>query len=167
MDVHNKYIKFLLGFIVKYNENSYWKMRNIVVNSNSHVPYIIRLFYLLRIKRMDAFNNASTGTNLGCGAYFASPPILPHHLNGIIISPYANLGRNVKIYQQVTIAQDRNNRSAIIGDNVIIGAGVKIIGNVKIGNNVVIGANAVVVKDIPDNCTVVGVPARIIKVSNQ
>jgi len=56
----------------------------------------------------------------------------------------------------------KNGKSAIIGDNVLIGAGVKILGGVNIGNNVKIGANAVVVKDIPDNCTAVGIPARIV-----
>lgn len=51
----------------------------------------------------------------------------------------------------------------MIGDNVVIASGAKILGDVHIGNNVIIGANAVVVKDVPDNCTVVGVPAYIIK----
>jgi serine O-acetyltransferase len=51
----------------------------------------------------------------------------------------------------------------IIGDNVEICAGARILGLVRIGNNVIIGANAVVVKDVPDNCVVAGVPARIIK----
>lgn len=50
-----------------------------------------------------------------------------------------------------------------IGDNVVVYAGAKIIGGVHIGNNVIIGANAVVTKDVPDNCVVAGVPARIIK----
>lgn len=51
----------------------------------------------------------------------------------------------------------------VIGDDVIINAGARILGPVKIGNNVIIGANAVVVKDVPDNCVVAGVPARIIR----
>lgn len=88
---------------------------------------------------------------------------MEHGLNGIIISHYAKIGKNCTIFQQVTIAQDSENKSATIGDNCIIGAGAKIIGNVTIGNNVVIGANAVVTKDIPSNSTAVGSPARIIK----
>lgn len=51
----------------------------------------------------------------------------------------------------------------VIGDDVEINAGARIIGPVRIGNNVIIGANAVVVKDVPDNCVVAGIPARIIK----
>lgn len=73
-----------------------------------------------------------------------------------------SIGNNVWINQQVTIGY--NGASApMIGDNVVIYAGAKIIGGVHIGNNVTVGANAVVTKDIPDNCVVAGVPARIIK----
>ena len=153
---------FVLGLVQHYNDKSYWKMREEVVNPYSRKCTLVRLWYLYRIKRSDAFANASMGTNLSSGAQFASKPILPHHLNGIIISHYAKIGKNCTIYQQVTIAQDENNMAATIGDNVIIGAGAKIIGNVKIGDNVKIGANAVVTKDIPSNSTAVGVPARII-----
>lgn len=92
---------------------------------------------------------------------------LEHGGNGIIIHNNAVIGDNVKIFQQVTIGVNigknyNNGKCAVIGDNVVIGAGARILGNVKIGNNVKIGANAVVLKDIPDNCTAVGVPARII-----
>ncbi len=58
---------------------------------------------------------------------------------------------------------ERNGKGGpTIGDNVVIGAGACILGEIKIGNNVNIGANAVVLTDIPDNCTVVGVPGKII-----
>ena len=153
---------FILGLIQHYNHDTYWKMRQEVVNPESKKCTLIKLWYLYRIKRSDAFNNASMGTNINSGAQFAEPPHLPHHLNGIIISHYAKIGKNCTIHQQVTIAQDENDKAATIGDNVFIGAGAKIIGNVTIGDNVKIGANAVVIKDIPSNCTAVGVPARII-----
>jgi serine O-acetyltransferase len=71
----------------------------------------------------------------------------------------------VTIYQNVTLGAKSNGggyASPTIGDNVMIGAGVAILGNVNIGNNVLIGANAVVVSDVPDNCTVVGIPAKIV-----
>lgn len=112
---------------------------------------------------MDAFNNASMGTNLNRGAVFEDTPKLPHGLNGIIVSYYAHIGKNCTIRQQVTIAQNDQNKAPYIKDNVVIGAGAKLICDIVIGNNVIIGANAVVVKDVPDNCVVGGVPAKIIK----
>jgi serine O-acetyltransferase len=162
VNINNYFVRKMLNIIQHYNHENYWKMRKEVINSNSKLPLVIRYYYLLRIKKMDAYNNASMGTDMGQGAYFETPPILFHGLNGIVISHYAIVGKNCTILQQVTISQGEGKTSANIGDNCFIGAGAKIIGNVHIGDNVKIGANTVVVKDIPDNCTVVGVPARII-----
>ena len=129
---------------------------------------IKQYFYLFRIKRMDAFNNASMGTDIGFGAYFETPPHLQHGLNGIIVSHYAHIGKDAWIAQQVTIGQAIDeNVAPTLGDNVVIGAGAKIIGNVRIGNNVTIGANAVVVNDMPDNCICGGIPARVIKMKEK
>lgn len=129
---------------------------------------IKQYFYLFRIKRMDAFNNASMGTDIGFGAHFETPPHLQHGLNGIIVSHYAHIGKDAWIAQQVTIGQAINeNVAPTLGDNVVIGAGAKIIGNVRIGNNVTIGANAVVVNDMPDNCICGGIPARVIKMKEK
>lgn len=161
MNTNSKYIKIIMGLVQHYNDDKYWKMREVVINPNNKNIFL-KLYYLFKVKRSDAFNNASMGTNLNYGAIFESRPNLPHHLNGIIISPRAKIGKNCTIYQQVTIGQNEFGDAPTVGNNVTIGAGAKIIGKVKIGNNVKIGANAVVVKDIPDNSTAVGVPARII-----
>ena len=85
------------------------------------------------------------GTDIGFGAHFETPPHLQHGLNGIIVSHYAKIGKDVWIAQQVTIGQAIDeNVAPTIGDNVIIGDGAKVIGDIRIGNNVTIGANAVV-----------------------
>lgn len=104
------------------------------------------------------------GTDLFRGALFATPPRLPHGLNGIIINPYSIVGTNCTIYHQVTLGDDGKyyKNAPIIGDNVTIGPGAKILGKVKIGNNTTIGANAVVVEDVPDDALVVAHKARII-----
>ena len=91
---------------------------------------------------------------------------IPHPI-GIVINGKAKIGNYCTIMQQVTIGNKLNdNKVPIIGDNVFIGAGVKILGDIKIGNNVIIGANAVVTKNIPDNCIVAGIPAKVIKNAN-
>lgn len=87
------------------------------------------------------------------------------HYNCIIIAQESVIGSNCSIHQGVTIGRCFNGQNAgcpVIGDNVVIFAGAKIIGKVRIGNNAVIGANAVVVKDVPDNCVVAGMPAKVI-----
>ena len=88
---------------------------------------------------------------------------MPHGINGIIIHPSAVIGANVTIMHQVTIGSRDIDESAVIGDDVFIGAGAKILGKIVIGNGAKIGANAVVIKDVPANATVVGVPGRIIE----
>ncbi len=100
------------------------------------------------------------GSWIGQNSTFKNTPVFPHGIYGIFISGGAVIGRNVVIYQQVTIGSNtlKGNPhfgSPTIGDNVLIGAGAKIIGKVSVGNNVRIGANAVVVRDVPDNCVVV------------
>lgn len=83
---------------------------------------------------------------------------------GVVIHARAVIGNNCLIGQNVTIGGKSGwHEVPIIGDNVEISAGARILGPVRIGNNVIIGANAVVVKDVPDNCIVAGIPAKIIK----
>lgn len=74
-----------------------------------------------------------------------------------------SIGRDAWIYQQVTIGYTNATDRPILWDNVTVYAAAVVIGRVKVGNNSKINANAVVVKDVPDNCTAVGVPAHIVK----
>lgn len=96
------------------------------------------------------------GTKVGGGLFF------PHY--GCQIIHYAAcLGKNVQIYQGVTIGTIRGRGAAPrIGNNVVLFSGAKIIGDVTIGDNCVVGAGAVVTKDVPSGCVVAGVPAKIL-----
>lgn len=78
-----------------------------------------------------------------------------------------SVGKNCWINQQVTIGWEQQGRPVIL-DNVRLGAGAKVIGKVVVGNNSIVGANAVIVKNVPDNCTVVGVyPVYIVRRNGQ
>ena len=88
------------------------------------------------------------------------------HGEGVVIGETAIIGDDVIIYQQATLGgtgKEQGKRHPTVKNNVIIGAGAKILGNITIGNHVRIGAGSVVVNDVPDNCTVVGIPGRIVK----
>lgn len=155
------YEKFLKNFVQHYNHKTYWKNREKVIDPDCKYPKLYKLWLLFRIKKSDAFNNASMGTHLNYGAKFKTPPEFPHGIYGIIVSHNACIGENCRIFHQVTIGE--NDKGApIIGDNCLIGAGAKIIGKIKIGNNVKIGANCIVAVDVPDNATVVMEKPRIL-----
>lgn len=83
------------------------------------------------------------------------------HLQNITIGEGVKFGEGCTIFQGVTLGQNKG-KYPIVGDNVIIYAGAKVVGGVVVGDNAIIGANAVVVKDVPNNTIVGGVPAKVI-----
>lgn len=106
-----------------------------------------------------------TGIEIHPGAKIG-PGFFIDHGMGVVIGETAEIGENVTIYQDVTLGgtgMQRGKRHPTIGNNVVIGAGAKVLGNITIGNNVKIGAGSVVVHSVPDNSTVVGVPAEIVR----
>ncbi len=152
--------RFFRCIVQHYNHEKYWKYRSIVIDpkQGSKLGDMYRLWY---IKRSDAFNNASMGTHRNYGAKFATPPKLPHGLNGIVVSHNAIIGRNCRIYHQVTIGEGKGG-APTIGDDVLIGAGAKIIGNVHIGNRAKIGIGCIVMQSVPEDCIVVPEDPRFI-----
>ena len=88
------------------------------------------------------------------------------HATGVVIGETAEIGDDVCIYQNVTlggVSTNKGKRHPTIGNRVVVGAGAIILGNIKVGDDVRVGAGSVVVKDVPPDCTVVGVPGRIVK----
>ena len=110
-----------------------------------------------------------TGIEIHPGAVIGDNFFIDHG-NGVIIGDTAVVGNNVTLYQGVTLGgtgKEHGKRHPTIGDNVMISAGAKIIGSFKIGENSKIGAGSVVIEEVPPNCTVVGVPGRIVRRNNQ
>ena len=106
-----------------------------------------------------------TGIEIHPGAAIGNGLFIDHGM-GVVIGETSVIGNNVTLYQGVTLGgtgKEKGKRHPTIGSNVVIGAGAKVLGNITIGDNSYIGANAVVIKDVPYNSTVVGVPGRVTK----
>ncbi len=88
------------------------------------------------------------------------------HPTGVIINSSVKGGKNIAIESGVVIGEEKSGFPEL-GDNIFVGSGAKIIGDLTIGNNVKVGANAVVVKSIPNDVTVVGVPARVLRAAKE
>lgn len=87
------------------------------------------------------------------------------HGAGIVIGETAEIGDDVTIYQGVTLGgtgKESGKRHPTIGNNVVISTGAKVLGSFRIGDNVKIGAGSVVLREVPDNCTVVGIPGKVV-----
>ncbi|MDP2928687.1 MAG: serine O-acetyltransferase EpsC [Candidatus Omnitrophota bacterium] len=127
----------------------------------SHALYRIRVPFLSRwISQVGRF---FTGIEIHPGATIGNGLFIDHGM-GVVIGETTIIGDNVTLYQGVTLGgtgKEKGKRHPTVGNNVVVGAGAKVLGNIKIGDNSYIGSNAVVIKDVPDNSTVVGVPGRI------
>jgi serine O-acetyltransferase len=106
-------------------------------------------------------NPILTHAVIGRGADFGPGLVILHSI-GLVINTGVRGGSKIVLENGVTIGAEKG-RAPVLGDNIYVGSGARIIGGVRVGNNVRIGANAVVVKDIPDDSTAVGIPAKVIK----
>jgi serine O-acetyltransferase len=105
-----------------------------------------------------------TGIEIHPGAVIGQGVFIDHGM-GVVIGETAIVGDYALIYQGVTLGgtgKESGKRHPTLGENVVVGAGAKVLGNIQLGNNVRIGAGSVVLRDVPSNCTVVGIPGRII-----
>ena len=110
-----------------------------------------------------------TGIEIHPGAQIGEGLFIDHG-NGVIIGETTIIGNNVTLYQGVTLGgtgKEHGKRHPTIEDNVMISAGAKVLGSFTVGRNSKIGAGSVVLEEVPPNCTVVGVPGRIVKRDNE
>lgn len=103
-----------------------------------------------------------TGIEIHPGATIGNGLFIDHGM-GVVIGETTIIGDNCTIYQNVTLGgtgKQTGKRHPTLGNNCFIGAGARVLGNITLGNNVKVGANSVILKDVQDNTTAVGVPAR-------
>jgi len=142
---------------------SFWA---VLMHRIAHFFYIHHWFLLARI--ISQISRFFTGIEIHPGAKIGERLFIDHGM-GVVIGETTEIGNDVLIYQGATLGgtgKDKGKRHPTIGNNVMISAGAKILGPIRIGDNCKIGAGAVVLKDVPPNCTVVGVPGRIVKKDN-
>lgn len=110
-----------------------------------------------------------TGIEIHPGATIGRRLVIDHGM-GIVVGETAEIGDDVLLYQCVTLGgtgKEKGKRHPTIGNNVMVGSGAKVLGPFKVGDNARIAANAVVLNEVPDNCTAVGVPAQIVRMSGK
>lgn len=141
----------------------YSGMHAIILYRIAHALFVLRIPLIPRaISQIGRF---LTGIEIHPGAKIGKGLFIDHGM-GIVIGETTIIGDNVLLYQGVTLGgtgKEKGKRHPTVGNSVVIGAGAKILGNITLGDNSYIGANAVVIRDVPKNATVVGIPGRITK----
>lgn len=133
----------------------------------AHVLYKARLLFIARV--ISQLGKLLTGVEIHPAAKIGSGFFIDHG-TGIVIGETTEIGDNVTIYQGVTLGgtgKDKGKRHPTIEDNVVVCAGAKVLGPITIGKNSKIGAGAVVLREVPPNCTAVGIPARVVVKNNK
>ena len=131
--------------------------------------HVARRLLFLRVpllpRLISQFSRFLTGIEIHPGAKIGRGLFIDHGM-GVVIGETSILGNNVILFQGVTLGgtgKETGKRHPTIGNNVVIGTGAKVLGDITLGDSSYVGANAVVIKDVPPNSTVVGVPGRITK----
>ena len=138
----------------------------IIFHKMAHWLHNHRLKLLARL--VSQFSRFLTGIEIHPAAKVGKRLFIDHGM-GVVIGETTEIGDNVTIYQGATLGgtgKEQGKRHPTIGDGVVISTGAKILGPFKVGDNSKIGAGAVVLKEVPPNCTVVGIPGRIVRKDN-
>jgi len=128
----------------------------------AHTFYKRKLFFIARV--ISQISRFFTGIEIHPGAKIGRRFFIDHGM-GVVIGETCEIGDNVTVYQGVTLGgtgKEKGKRHPTIKDNVLIATGAKVLGSITIGENSKIGAGSVVLKDVPPNSTVVGIPGRIV-----
>lgn len=132
-----------------------------------HIPahFLYRHGFKLLARLISQTARFLTGIEIHPGATIGHRFFIDHGM-AVVIGETTEIGDDVTLYQGVTLGgtgKDTGKRHPTIGDRVVISSGAKVLGPFKVGNDVKIGAGSVVLKEVPDGCTVVGIPGTIVK----
>jgi len=139
----------------------------IIFHRISHWLWNHKLFFLARLNSQLARH--CTGIEIHPGAKIGRRLVIDHGM-GIVIGETAEIGDDCLIYHGVTLGgtgKDQGKRHPTIGNNVMISTGAKVLGPFKVGDNSRIAANAVVLREVPENATAVGIPAKIVRIAGE
>lgn len=136
-----------------------------------HALWLHRLAHKLWLRKLPLLprlishlNRLITGIEIHPGASIGEGVFIDHGM-GVVIGETSEIGDNVTMYQGVTLGgtgKEKGKRHPTVGRNVVIAAGAKVLGPITIGDNSKVGAGAVVIRDVPPNCTVVGIPGKVV-----
>ncbi|MBP3038123.1 serine O-acetyltransferase [Bacillaceae bacterium Marseille-Q3522] len=127
----------------------------------AHALFKRKLFFLARV--ISQTSRFFTGIEIHPGAQIGRRFFIDHGM-GVVIGETCEIGNNVTVFQGVTLGgtgKEKGKRHPTIKDNVLIATGAKVLGSIVIGENAKIGAGSVVLRDVPPNSTVVGIPGRV------
>lgn len=133
----------------------------------AHFCYCHKMKFLART--ISQWSRFWTGIEIHPGAKLGRRLVIDHGM-GIVIGETAEVGDDVLLYHGVTLGgtgKDQGKRHPTIGNNVLLSTGSKVLGPFKVGDGARIAANAVVLKEIPENATAVGVPARVVRIAGE
>lgn len=128
----------------------------------AHALYKRKFFFLARL--ISQINRFFTGIEIHPGAKIGRRFFIDHGM-GVVIGETCEIGDNVTVFQGVTLGgtgKEKGKRHPTIKDNVLISTGAKVLGSITVGENSKIGAGSVVLKDVPPNSTVVGIPGKVV-----
>ncbi|AEP00401.1 MULTISPECIES: serine O-acetyltransferase [Heyndrickxia] len=128
----------------------------------AHFFYKKKMFFIARV--ISQLSRFFTGIEIHPGAQIGRRFFIDHGM-GVVIGETCEIGDNVTVYQGVTLGgtgKEKGKRHPTIKDNALIASGAKVLGSITIGENAKIGAGSVVLKDVPPNSTVVGIPGRVV-----
>lgn len=128
----------------------------------AHALYNRKLFFLARV--ISQVSRFFTGIEIHPGAKIGRRFFIDHGM-GVVIGETCEIGDNVTVFQGVTLGgtgKEKGKRHPTIKDNVLISTGAKVLGSITVGENSKIGGGSVVLKEVPPNSTVVGIPGRVV-----